>query len=71
MKNYLAQQLLDLIQYGFPLDFDRSCKVGQTLENHTSTLAYGSHGTEYIELQFGAMFGAFSRSLVLYIFHLL
>ena len=28
--------MLDLFQYGFPLDFDRNCILGETLENHTS-----------------------------------
>ena len=40
---------MDLIQFGFPLDFDRSCKLGQTLENHTSAFSYASHVTENIQ----------------------
>ena len=51
---YWDQQLIDLIQYGFPLDFDRYCTLGQTLENHTLANDYASHVTKYIkELKFG------------------
>ena len=60
---YWDQQLIDLIQYGFPLDFDRNCILGQTLENYTSANDYVSHVTKYIEeeLKFGAMIGPFDK----------
>ena len=36
LRDYFDQQLPDLIQFGFPLDFDRNCILGHTLDNHTS-----------------------------------
>ena len=36
LKNYWDQQLCDLLEFGFPLDFDRSCQLDSTEENHTS-----------------------------------
>ena len=63
LTGYWDQQLIDLIQYGFPLDFDRSCTLGETIDNHASATAYASHVTKYIqdELQFGAMTGHFDE----------
>ena len=44
------------------MDFDRSCILGETLDNHASATAYASHITKYIqELQFGAMIGPFDE----------
>ena len=52
-----------MIQYGFPLDFDRNCTLGETLDNDTSANAYASHVTKYIqeEINFGAMIGPFDE----------
>ena len=63
LKDYWDQQLMDLIQYGFPLDFDRNCVLGETVENHASANEYASHVTKYIqeELQFMAMIGPFDE----------
>ena len=60
---YWDQQLIDLVQYGFHLEFDRNCILGQTLDNHTSANDFASHVTKYIqeELQFGAMIGPFDE----------
>ena len=60
---YWDQQVIDLIQYVFPLDFDRDSILGETLDNHTSANDYASHVTKYIqeELQFGAMIGPFDE----------
>ena len=57
LNNYWDKQLIDLTQYGFPLDFDRNCTLGETLDNHTSANSYASHVTKYIqdELHFGGM----------------
>ena len=38
--NYFDQQLVDLIEYGFPLDFDRTRKLESTLQNHASARNY-------------------------------
>ena len=63
LRGYWDQQLIDLIQYGFPLDFDREAILGETLDNHTSANDYASHVTKYIqeELQFWAMIGPFDE----------
>ena len=63
LTGYSDQQLIDLIQYGFPLDFDRDAILGETLDNHTSANDYASHVTKYIqgELQFGAMICPFDE----------
>ena len=36
LSNYWDQQLCDLLEFGFPLDFDRSCRLHSIEENHTS-----------------------------------
>ena len=63
LMGYWDQQLIDLIQYGFPLDFHRNCTLGLTLDNHTSANDHASHVAKYIkeELQFGAMIGPFDK----------
>ena len=33
LKNYWDQQLCDLLEFGFPLDFDRICQLDSTEEN--------------------------------------
>ena len=59
MADYFDQQLPDLIQFGFPLDFDRSRDLQCTLVNHTSARLYPEHVDKYIaeELGFQAMLG--------------
>ena len=60
LSDYWDQQLLDLIEYGFPLDFDR---FFHTLENHTSALKFSDHVDQYIaeELQHGVVLGPFDQ----------
>ena len=59
LADYFDQQLLDLIQFGFPLDFDRSRDLQSTLVNHTSARLYPEHVDKYIaeEVGFQAMLG--------------
>ena len=40
IRDYFDQQLPDLIEFGFPLDFDRAGTLGQILDNHTSANGY-------------------------------
>ena len=63
LADYWDQQLVDLIEYGFPLDFDRSSQLGHTLDNHTSALQFSDHVDQYIEdeLQHGALLGPFDH----------
>ena len=35
-SNYWDQQLLQLLEFGFPLDFNRQCPLRSEGENHTS-----------------------------------
>ena len=57
--NYFDQQLVNLIQYGFPLDFDRTRKLESTLQNHASARNYPTHVDEYLqeELSHNAIWG--------------
>ena len=47
--DYFDQQLVDLIRFGFPLDFDRSEKLVSNFENHVSTVEFDFHVDEYIK----------------------
>ena len=54
---------MDLIEYGFPLDFDRTRKLVSTLQNHASAKNYPSHVDKYIqeELSHNAILGPLDR----------
>ena len=62
LSNYWDQQLVDLLQYGFPLDFDRSRQLQSTENNHKLAIDYHDHVSHYIaeELKHGAMYGHFT-----------
>ena len=64
LVHYWDQQIKDLLQYGFLLDFDRNCPLVATETNHTSALQNNQHVAEYIkeELQFGAILGPFPQN---------
>ena len=55
--------MVDLIEYGFPLDFNRKCSLGHTLDNHSSALQSSDRVDQYIteELQHGALLGPFQE----------
>ena len=61
LTDYWDQQLPDLIQYGFPLDFDRKFPLSSSKTNHTSAIEHGTHVEAYIkeELEHGALYGPF------------
>ena len=63
LHKYWDQQLVDLIQFGFPLDFDRQIVLQSTEVNHSSALKYPDHVSNYIqeELQYGAVLGPFKQ----------
>ena len=63
LHEYWDQQLVDLIQFGFPLDFDRQVVLQSTEVNHSSALKYPDHVSNYIqeELQYGAVLGPFKQ----------
>ena len=55
--------MLDLIEFGFPLDFDRSIELNSTEVNHNSALQYVDHVSKYIseEIKYGAIWGPFKE----------
>ena len=59
LVDYFDQQLPDLIEFGFPLDFDRTRDLQSTLVNHASARLYPDHVDRYIqeEVAFKAMLG--------------
>ena len=62
LKDYWDRQLVDLLHYGFPLDFDRTCPLASTSNNHTSALTDIDHVRRYVEeeLQHEAIIGPFN-----------
>ena len=63
LEKFWDKQIVDLIQYGFPLDFDRNCELQSTEINHTSGLQNVDHIEKYIteECAFNAMYGPFKE----------
>ena len=63
LGDYWDQQLVDLLHYGFPLDFDRSQSLQSTFINHASALQFSDHVDKYIqtEIDYGAMIGPFKE----------
>ena len=63
LKEYWDQQLVDLLEFGFPLDFDSGAVLLSTEENHASARHFSSHVQTYIqeELKHGAMLGPFDH----------
>ena len=61
LRDYFGQQLPDLIEFGFPLDFNRTCVLGQTLDNHTLANEYPDQVHKYIQekISHEAMLGSF------------
>ena len=52
---------MNLLAFGFPLDFDHSCPLQATEVNHASAITYSHQIDNYLqeELQFGAIYGPF------------
>ena len=63
LSEYWDAQLLDLLEFGFPLDFPRDSILMSTEQNHTSALQNLQHVQAYIEeeLSFNAMLGPFDH----------
>ena len=62
LANYWDQQLCDLLEYEFPLDFDRKCFLYSVEQNHTSANENTSHTAKFLEeeLEHEAILGPFS-----------
>ena len=63
LLDYWDQQLPDLLEYGFPIDFDQNSALTSTFVNHTSALQNGDHVAKYLskELQREAIMGLFTK----------
>ena len=61
LANYWDQQLCDLLEHGFPLDFDRECPLNSVEQNHTSANDNTGHISKFLEeeLQYQAILGPF------------
>ena len=61
LREYFDQQLPDLIEFSFPLDFNRICVLVQTLDSHTLANEYPDQVHKYIqeEMSHDAMLGPF------------
>ena len=61
LVGYWDRQLLDLLKYGFPVDFNRSCDLGQYTGNHSSANDFPKDIEPYLqeELSYGALLGPF------------
>ena len=61
LKDYWDQQLVQLIHYGFPLDFDLESPLAQEGLNHNSALAYPDDIDAYLkeEIKYAAILGPF------------
>ena len=49
LQGYWDQQLLQLLRFGFPLDFNRSCPLQNEEGNHTSAIQFPLDVDAYIE----------------------
>ena len=63
LDNYWDQQIVDLLQYGFPLDFNRQCQLVSTEVNHASAIQHSHHVQQYLqeELTHKAILGPFTQ----------
>ena len=61
LEGYWDEQLCQLIEFGFPLDFNRSCPLKCDRGNHKSALEFPADVDAYIaeELEYGAILGPF------------
>ena len=61
LGNYWDQQLLYLIKYGFPLDFDTEATLESNHKSHYSAVAFPEDIEKYIneEIEFQAIFGPY------------
>ena len=62
-KDYWDHQLLQCLEFGFPLGFNRTCPLKHDKENHKSALQFPQDVEKYIqeEKSFGAIMGPFKE----------
>ena len=70
LAGYWDTQLVELIRYGFPIDFNRQSPLRWEDKNHNSALQFPQDVDAYLseEVEFGAIMGPYDKSLA--IFHL-
>ena len=66
LSEYWDQQLLQLVTYGFPLDFNRQCVLKTDKTNHASALKYPADIEAYLkeEKQYQAVLGPFKENSI-------
>ena len=66
LKGYWDQQLLQLLKFGFPPDFNRSCTLHNEQGNHTSATQFPLDVDAYIEEEcgYGALLGPFKEKTI-------
>ena len=64
LEEYWDRQLIQLLTFGFPLDFNRNCKLLCDKENHTSANDYPDDVDAYLseELAHNAIIGPFENT---------
>ena len=64
LEGYWDRQLLELIKFGFPLDFNHACSLGQYTGNHSSANDFPNDIEAYLEeeLSYGAILGPFNKN---------
>ena len=64
LQGYWDVQLLDLLRFGFPLDFNRNASLKCEHKNHTSSVQYPEDVQVYLneELKYGAIIGPFAST---------
>ena len=63
LQGYWESQLIQLIQFGFPLDFNRSCVLNHEQGNHKSATEFPTDVNAYIEeeMKYKALLGPFEK----------
>ena len=64
LTEYWDQQLLQLLEFGFPLDFNRNCPLRCNNKNHSSAIEYPNDVEAYIkeESDYQAILGPFLKN---------
>ena len=64
LVDYWDKQLIHLIQFGFPLDFNRNCILKHDNENHSSANEYPADIQAYLneEMAHGAIIGPYDKN---------
>ena len=66
LTGYWDRQILELIKFGFPLDFNHACNLGQFTGNHSSATDFPNDIEAYLEeeIAFGVILYPFDKNLI-------